>query len=68
MITSREPSSVNFTEVTEAGLLKVMRALWIKALRLLAVIFPGLEALLVTMAGRRFSAAKHILTISTAIG
>src|SRR5258706_12897233 len=66
-ITSREAGPVNFTEVAEACLLEVVRALGIKALRLLTIVPAGFETLLVTPVRSRVGTAKDVLTVAKII-
>ena len=64
LITSREGDTVNLTKVSEACLLKVVRALGIKALRLLTILPTGFETLLVAMVRSRVGATKHVLAVT----
>ena len=66
LVTSGETGTINFSEVAEACLLVVVRALGTEALRLLAIVLSCLEALLISLAHSVFAIAKHILTIVAA--
>jgi len=67
LITSREGDTVNLTEVAEACFLKVVRAFGIKALRLLPIVLPGFETLLVAVVRSRVGTVENVLTIAKRI-
>src|SRR4029434_10676058 len=66
-VTSREAGAINFTEVPEACLLEVVRALRLKTLRLLAIVLTGFETLLVAMVRGRVGTAEYVLTVAIII-
>ena len=64
LVTSGETGSVNFSEVAEAGIVVVVRALGIVTLRLLAIVFSSLETILVTLVHSLVAIVKNVLTIT----
>jgi hypothetical protein len=64
LVTSREGGPVNLTEVAEACLLEVVRAFVAKALRFFAIVFSGLETLLVAMLRSGVSTVKDVLAVA----
>src|SRR6266545_6096984 len=67
LVPSRETSAVCFSEVAEACIVVVVRALGTKALRLLAIVLSSFETLSVALAHSLLAIVENILTIIAAI-
>src|SRR5215203_1563391 len=62
-VPSREVVSINFSKVSEASFLEVVRALGIVALVLLTVVLTGLETIFVSLTASFIAVVKHVMVV-----